>query len=624
MIKVAGLKKAYGEQVIFDDVSFFIGQGERIGLVGRNGHGKTTLFRMILGLEEPDAGEIIVPRYYRTGHLSQHISFSEDTVLKECSLSLPKSEDGVDETYKVKVILAGLGMGEDYFDLNPSELSGGYQIRLNLAKVLTSSPNLLLLDEPTNYLDIVSIRWLKKFLTGWRNELVLITHDREFMDSVTTHTMAIHRTKIRKIQGPTRKLYGQIEQEEEIHEKTRANEEKKRIEAEKFINRFRAQATKASAVQSRIKALDKKEKLERLDEIETLDFRFNSAPFHAKRLMDVEDLSFGFEEGALLFSGLGFSVNKGDRIAVVGKNGKGKTTLLNVLAGEFKPLGGEVRRHPNLKLAYFGQTNIERLDREKTVEEEMMDSHPDNNRAAARRVCGIMMFERDKALKKIGVLSGGEKSRVLLGKLLLSPANMLLLDEPTNHLDMDSIDSLVEAISSFSGAVAIVTHSEMILNAIANRLIVFDGGKVSLFEGSYRDFLERVGWESEALEEGAKANKTKPVKGVNKKELRKMRAQAMADRQKTLGNLERSISELEYAIVNTEKMSEEIGRELTLASENGDAEKIPLLSRAYHESSEKIDSLFDELESLTKERDLRTKEFEARLSSTEEQLNTGG
>ncbi len=611
MIKVTALTKSYGEQLIFEDVSLSLGRGERIGLVGRNGHGKTTLFRMILGQEEPDAGEISVPRHYRIGHLSQHITFSEDTVLKEGCLSLPKSEDGIDETYKVEMILSGLGITDDHFDLDPMKLSGGYQIRLNLAKVLVSNPNLLLLDEPTNYLDIVSIRWLKKFLRDWENELILITHDREFMDSVTTHTMAVHRSKVRKIQGPTQKLYGQIAQEEEIYEKTRVNDEKKKKEVERFIDRFRAQATKASAVQSRVKALEKKEKLEKLDMIRSLEFKFNPAPFQGKRLMEVEDISFGFGESTL-FGSLSFSVSKGDRIAIIGKNGKGKTTLLNVLAGELRQLSGDVKKHPNLKLAYFGQTNIGRLNLSNTVEEEMMDAHPDYNRAAARRVCGIMMFDGDKALKKINVLSGGEKSRVLLGKLLLSPSNMLLLDEPTNHLDMESVDALTEAISMFDGAVIIVTHSEMILNSVANRLIVFDGGEASVFEGTYREFLGRVGWEGEAEEKSALQKTGRVTNG--KKGMRRFSGEITADRGKILGRIQVTISGLEEAIVDTEKTAENVSRELVRASESGDAEKISSLSRAYHEANEKIDSLFKELEVITKEYQARTKEFDAKLS----------
>ena len=263
MLKVSGLEKAYVGQEIFDNVSFVVNPGERIGLVGRNGHGKTTLFRMILGEEHPDAGVISVPKYYTIGHLSQHIRFTEDTVLKEGCLSLPVSEDGIDESYKVETILMGLGFSVDDFNRNPAEFSGGYQVRLNLAKALVSEPNLLLLDEPTNYLDIISVRWLTRFLRNWKGELMLITHDRDFMDSVTTHTMGIHRFKVRKIAGPTQKLYEQILQEEEIHEKTRLNDQKKRSEVEDFINRFRAKATKASAVQSRIKALAKMDKLEK-------------------------------------------------------------------------------------------------------------------------------------------------------------------------------------------------------------------------------------------------------------------------------------------------------------------------------------------------------------------------
>src|SRR4030066_16990 len=294
MLKVSCLEKTYGRQVIFDNVSFVINPGERVGLVGRNGHGKTTLFRMILGEEHPDAGFISVPSYYTSGHLSQHIHFTEDTVLKEGCLSLPVSEDGVDESYKVETILMGLGFSVDDFNRNPNEFSGGYQVRLNPAKALVSEPNLLLLDEPTNYLDILSIRWLTQFLRTWKNELILITHDRAFMDSVTTHTMGLHRCRIRKIAGPTMKLYDQIAQEEGIHEQTRLNDEKTRREAEAFINRFRAQATKARAVQSRIKALEKKEQLGKLDQIKTLDFEFRRAPFAGKRLLTAEELTFSF------------------------------------------------------------------------------------------------------------------------------------------------------------------------------------------------------------------------------------------------------------------------------------------------------------------------------------------
>jgi len=383
-----------------------------------------------------------------------------------------------------------------------------------------------LLDEPTNYLDIVSLRWLTKFLRNWKNELIIITHDRAFMDGVTTHTMAIHRCKMRKEAGPTDKVYQQLLMEEEIHEKSRVNDDRKRKETEDFINRFRAKASKASAVQSRIKALQKKDRLEKLTEIKDLDFAFKSASFTGKVLMEVNDLSFSFDNnGPLLIDGLSFSVGKKDRIAIIGKNGKGKTTLLNLLAKELKTKTGAVSHHDQLQMAYFGQTNINRLNLHKTIEEEIMDVHPEGNRGASRKICGTMMFPGDAALKKISVLSGGEKSRVLLGKLLVSPSNMLMLDEPTNHLDMESNDSLIEAIDDFNGSVIVVTHSEMMLHALATRLIVFDDGKVTLFEGTYQDFLDRVGWKSENDSAAPRVKESMPrIKSVNKKQLRRERA----------------------------------------------------------------------------------------------------
>ena len=556
MIQVNNLDKCYGRQVIFEKAGFTLNPGERVGLVGRNGHGKTTLFKMILGEDRPDSGFINIPNGYKIGHLSQHISFTQNTVLKEACLSLPENEDGIDETYKAETILMGLGFALEDLTLDPMDLSGGYQVRLNLAKVLVSDPNLLLLDEPTNYLDIVSLRWLTKFLRNWKKELIIITHDRDFMDGVTTHTMAIHRCKMRKEAGPTEKVYQQLLMEEEIHEKSRVNDDRKRKETEEFINRFRAKASKASAVQSRIKALQKKDRLEKLTEIKDLDFAFKSASFTGKVLMEVNDLSFSFDsESAPLIDGLTFSVGKKDRIAIIGKNGKGKTTLLNLLAKELKTETGSVSHHVQLQTAYFGQTNINRLTLHKTIEEEIMDVHPDVGRGAARKICGIMMFPGDHALKKISVLSGGEKSRVLLGKLLVSPANMLMLDEPTNHLDMESNDSLVEAIDAFNGSVIVVTHSEMMLHALATRLIVFDDGKVTLFEGTYQEFLDRVGWKSENESNAPRIKKSRN-NSVNKKQLRRERAELLNKKSKTMGGLQKSMDEAEKEVLRLEEKIE--------------------------------------------------------------------
>jgi ATP-binding cassette subfamily F protein 3 len=618
VIQVSNLSKAYGTQVIFDDTGFTVNAGERIGLVGRNGSGKTTLLRMIAGEERPDSGTISIPTNYRVGYLSQHLRFSEDAVLQEACLGLNHAEDGRDESYKAEAVLMGLGFSAEDFSRHPLDLSGGYQVRLNLARLLVSEPDMLLLDEPTNYLDIVSIRWLTRFLKAWKRELILITHDREFMDSVTTHTMGIHRTKIRKIEGPTHKLSQQILMEEEVYEKTRINEEKKRKEAEQFINRFRAQATRARAVQSRIKALRRKETLDKMSGIEDLEFEFVSAPFTGKLLLEAKDLSFSFNpEAPPLIDSVNLTIGKKDRIAVIGKNGKGKTTLLNLLAGELQPLSGTVTRHPHLQLAYFGQNNIRRLDPEKTVEEEILDAQTVYHRGAARNICGIMMFEGDCALKKVKVLSGGEKSRVLLGKLLVSPANLLLLDEPTNHLDMESVDSLLAAIDAFEGAVVIVTHSDMILHALATRLIVFDDDSVKVFEGSYQDFLDRDGWKDErvAAVPGNGQYSWKKIVSENRKDARRIKAELINSRSRALTPLQSRISEVEETITRLEQKIRQDTQDLIQASGKGYGESIRILSMSIHESRQRIDILFDELETLTDQLEVKSREFGERLEA---------
>ncbi len=612
MLQVSGLNKSYGSRVLLEDVTFSVNPGERVGLVGRNGEGKTTLFRMLSGEEEADDGQIAKPKNYSIGYLSQHLSFTGKTVLAEGVKSLPKNEDGWEETYKAEEILAGLGFTSEHLELDPNTLSGGFQVRLQLGKVLISSPKLLLLDEPTNYLDITSIRWLQAFLQTWDGEIVLITHDREFMDSIVTHVLGIHRRKVKKIEGATDKYYEQVVLEEEIYEQTRQREEKRREQSQRFIDRFRAQASRARAVQSRIKLLDKQEKLEKLAHISELEFAFRSAPFPGQWLVRAENLHFGYTADEQLISGLNLAVGKEDRIAVIGPNGRGKSTLLGLLAGELKPSQGEVLPNQNMSLAYFGQTNINRLHLDQTVEGEIMDAHPEHSRKLARDICGVMMFEGDDALKKVKVLSGGERSRVLLGKLLVRPANLLLLDEPTNHLDMGKIDSLLEAIDQFPGGVIMVTHSEMILRSVATRLIVFDRGKVQLFEGTYEEFLDRVGWSTEDDGQLTVLRRSQGGRGTKKKESRAARANSITERSKVLSPLKKQIEEAERQIMQLETELEQDNADLLRAVESNQSGKISALSIALHTKKERIDKLFVELDRVQREHDTKLAEFEGK------------
>ena len=621
VLTVSNLVKSYGEHVIFDGVTFTVGLQERVGLVGRNGSGKTTLFRLILGQEHYDSGTITMPRYYTVGHLSQHVDFNKQSVLEEACLDLKRDEDGRDTTYKVKAILHGLGFSEQDFLRNPRELSGGFQIRLNLARVLAGQPNLLLLDEPTNYLDIVSVRWLTRFLSEWKNELILITHDRAFMDGVTTHTMGIHRGDIRKVVGPTGKLYDQIVLEEDVYEKTRVHEEKRRKELEGFINRFRAQASRARAVQSRVRALQKKERLEKLDKARDLDFEFRHAPFHGKWLLEARDISFTFTgDGPLLIDGLHLAVRRHDRIGIVGKNGKGKTTLLNLLARELQPIGGTIVFHENLKAAYFGQTNIDRLDENNTVQDEVLAANGELSPNVVRNICGAMLFDGDAALKKISVLSGGEKSRVLLAKLLTTPVNLLLLDEPTNHLDMESIDSLIEAIETFPGAVVIATHSEMVLHATVKRLVVFDEGIPWFFEGTYQDFLDRVGWKDEESIPRAAPTRGEQKRRAERKDMRRLRAEMITSRSRALNPLQKRVHQLETRIISLEERIKEENLSLLRASQQGDGKSITALSISIHESKRTVEGLFEELEALSLELHNKSKEFEEMFREIDEKV----
>jgi ATP-binding cassette subfamily F protein 3 len=598
VIQIQNIKKEFGEQVIFNDASLLIASQERVGLVGRNGSGKSTLFKILLNEEHLDGGSIQIPKNYTLGHLSQHLYFEKQTVYEEACSILKPNEDGWLDTHSVEAILFGLGFNQESLKMSPSLLSGGFQIRLNLAKVLAAEPNILLLDEPTNYLDIVSTRWLSRFLRSWKGELLLITHDKKFMDSVCTHTAAIYQNKFRKIQGPVNKLLETIEAEEEVLLRTAENDSKKREQLERVIERFRFKASKAAMVQSKIKAVERLSHTEIQTNSSVLDFSFTEAPFPGKRLCKISDLGFAYKDKDFLLQNLSFEIFKGDRIAVIGPNGRGKTTFLNLLANELSPTLGEISFNPNVQTNYFGQTNINRLHLNNTVEEEIQSALKDTSRGKARSLAGLMMFSGDAAMKRIQVLSGGERSRVLLAKILATECNFLLLDEPTNHLDMDSIESLLEALENFEGTSVVVTHDEALLHAFAKRLIVFDGGECFVFEGTYKEFLENVGWKEEKEISGFAIEQ----KSIQKpKEDRKARADYIAMRSKLLKPLEQKIKKLEEEIQFFENQTSELESLLVEISAGSDGEKISETAKKLDNAKEKIESLFVEWETASTE-----------------------
>ena len=611
MISVNGLKKQFGGQLLFEDLSFSVFGQERIGLVGRNGSGKTTLFNIISGQQSSDAGTILIPKGYKIGTLKQHLSFSKSSIVEECAQALSGEERY--DLYRVEKILFGLGFSKEDLDKAPTLFSGGYQIRLNLAKLLLARPNMLLLDEPTNYLDIVSIRWLGQFLKGFVGEIILITHDRGFMDQVCTHTMGLSRKRLRKIKGTTRHYYQQIQEEEEIHEKTRLNQERKKKQLETFVERFRAKASKATQAQSKLKLLNKMDVLEKLSDEKHLGFRFNYQECPGKVLMQINDLSFDYRPSAspALIENLSFSISKKDRIAIIGKNGAGKSTLLNLLSGELTAQQGSIGAHPKVLPGYFGQTNILRLNPNATVVDEIAQANIDLPISRIRGICGSMLFEGDLAEKRIEVLSGGERSRVLLGKIIANQTNLLFLDEPTNHLDMESIEYLLDELEEYQGAVVMVTHSEMILKRLANRLIVFHRGSVIDFQGDYQDFLAKVGWDEE--EETA----SKEVERVDRKELKRQRAELLRLRSKELTPLKLEIEQLEEQISEMEQQLKEHNNLLVEASSKGDAPQIAEFSKAIAQGEKLMEERFDLLEQKSEKYDQLSKHFDSQLKLTE-------
>lgn len=594
MLQVDKVEKSYGGRQLFHSVGFTMQNHERCGLVGRNGSGKTTLFRILQGRETSDKGSIHYPKGYRIGCLDQHVQFQKSTVIDEAALNLS------DETllYQAEKVLFGLGFKESDLQRPPQDFSSGYQLRLQLAKVLIAEPNLLLLDEPTNFLDVVSIRWLERFLQRWKGELLLISHDRQFMDSVCTHIMGIHRQSMLRVKGGTEDYYQRVVQEEEVHERTRINVEKKRAHAEDFIRRFGAKATKAKQAQSRAKALDKMPSLERLAELDHLQFHFASAPFPGRLMLSAKDISFVYPKmheappGGWLIHSVSLEVEKGERLAIIGKNGRGKSTLLRLLAKDLVANEGTILHKDNLKIGYFGQAAIDRLDLTQTVEESIGLANPELNRGEVLSICGLMMFPGDEAKKSLSVLSGGERSRVHLGRLLAQPCNLLLLDEPTNHLDMESIDSLTHALEYFEGSVILVTHDEELLKRIPQRFIICRSGYQESFLGTYEEFLEKQGWEDEL--ELKKEKKT-----GSRKELKRQRAELVQERARVLNPLKKQLKTVEKSIEALELEVDQLNEELiTLSQSQDEAQSMQALLKALAEKKEKLESLYQEWEEL--------------------------
>jgi len=540
VISFSRVGKQYGRQVLFVDASFQLNPGEKVGLVGPNGAGKTTLFRMIVGEEAPDEGEVSVPRKLTVGYFRQDVEeMSGRSVLDEAiagsgrlgdlhheledlqhAMSDPDRAGDMDrilarfgevqEEYEhlggygleaqAREVLHGLGFDDERIDGDVGLLSGGWKMRVAMARVLLGSPDVLLMDEPTNHLDIESIIWLESFLESRTGALLMTSHDREFMNRVVGKIAEIDGGEITVYSGN----YDFYERERAVREANReaayARQQAMLAKEQRFIERFAAHAAKAAQVQSRVKALEKIEKIELPKKRRVVKFEFRQPPRSGDQVAVIDGVSKTYGR-RVVYDGLKMTIRRGERWCVMGKNGAGKTTLLKMVAGALQPDAGEVKLGASLKMGYFAQQALDLLDPDLTVEEQLQRDFPDESIGALRNLAGAFQFSGDDIDKKIRSLSGGEKTRLVIARMLLYPPNFLVLDEPTNHLDLFTKEMLIEALKDFDGTMLFVSHDRAFLRALSNRVLELGGESgvekdPHLYPGSYVEYVARTGHEA--------------------------------------------------------------------------------------------------------------------------------
>ena len=538
MITINQISHHFGKKTLFNKINTVIGARDRIALIGSNGSGKTTLLRMFMGELEAESGSVDKPDYVSIGYLPQDgISVSGKTLFKEAEsafgdvLELQKKIDQAEEQMvemdtsedayydlidqmgeweqqledhephkmksRVERILMGMGFKATDFERDTGEFSGGWQMRIALAKLLLQNPSLIILDEPTNHLDILSQHWVEQYLKHYQGALIVISHDRAFLDEVTDRTLELRQGDLNSFKGNYSYYVTETDKRLEILRKAYANQQKEIKEIKDWITRFRSNVKKASMVQSRIKSLNKMELITIPRDEKKMFFRFPKSPPASSKVITITGLEKAYGDN-VIFDGLDLRIDKGDRIAVVGVNGAGKSTLARIMAGIEVFQGGTVEKGINTVLGYFAQSQAEELNPANTVLEEVETAAIGNDDANPRGALGALLFSGDEALKKTSVLSGGEKNRVALAKMLMHPANCMILDEPTNHLDIKSKEVLQEAINLFEGTVILVSHDRSFLDGVVNKVLEVSPGSTRMLTCNVSEYIERI--EQEAAE----------------------------------------------------------------------------------------------------------------------------
>jgi len=638
MISINNLTVAYGGFTLLNEINFHISESDKIGLVGKNGAGKSTILKLICGLQSPTNGKVAVPNDVKIGYLPQIMEhhrgrsvideamtafadmFAEEEELERITLELAERTDYESQAYQELIIrmneindrlsfarsdnpqvqaertLIGLGFKYDELSRPTETFSQGWNMRIELAKILLSKPDVLLLDEPTNHLDIESIEWLEGYLKEYRGSLVLISHDRKFLDNVTNRTVEIMVGRIHDYKVPYSK-YLELRKERLAQQQAAYENQQRMIEkTEEFIEKFRYKPTKSNQVQSRVKQLEKLERIEvDIEDRSTLAVKFPPAPRSGDIAYKAVDMKVGYGE-KVVFSDAQIEVRRGEKVALVGRNGEGKTTLMRVIMNELDPMAGDSKVGYNVNIGYYAQNQEDILDKEDTVFGTLDRIAVGDIRLKLRDILGAFLFKGEDIDKKVAVLSGGERARLAMAKLILKPYNLLALDEPTNHMDIRSKDILKQALKSYDGTLIIVSHDRDFLDGLVDKLYEFRDGKVKEHLGGVQEFLERRKLENlSELERHYKPVEEKPVEVIQKKEEAKQEYQAKKYVSKEEKKIRNRISFLEKGIASIEEKMAEIE---SVLSNPGPDDDVMELTRAYLENKRELDFKMEEWEKL--------------------------